>query len=166
MDLARLNTCDTDAFVTALASVFEGTPKLAERLATHRPFADQHALIATAGQVIRAMPHDERLAYIQAHPELAGAAARLGQMAAHSVEEQGATKLDRLDPSEQALFDASNRAYRDRFGFPFIAAVRLHTRQSLLAAFAQRLTHDRETELATAIDEICKIVGLRIAALP
>ncbi len=165
MDLARLNTCDTDTFVTTLASVFEGTPILAERLAALRPFADQAALIEAAGQVIRAMPDDEKRAYIQAHPELAGAAARLGQVAAHSAEEQGATQLDRLDPSEQALFDAHNRAYRARFGFPFIAAVRLHTRPSLLASFAARLGNPPETELAHAIDEICKIVGLRIGAL-
>ncbi len=165
MDLATLNACDTEDFVHALSAVFEGTPVLAERLATHRPFADPAALIEAAVQVIRSMPDDENRAYISAHPELAGAAARLGEVAANSAEEQAATQLDRLDPEEQAVFDANNLAYRTRFGFPFIAAVRLHTRQSLQKAFAERLGNSHDTELANATDEICKIVGLRIEAL-
>jgi OHCU decarboxylase len=165
MDLANLNACDDTDFVTCLAGVFEGTSVLAERMAAHRPFTDRSALVTAAAKVIRSMPDDEKLAYIRAHPELAGGAARLGQVAAHSAEEQGATQLDRLDATEQALFDANNRSYRTRFGFPFIAAVRLHTRASLLAAFAERLANSHETELANAIDEICKIVGLRIDAL-
>jgi 2-oxo-4-hydroxy-4-carboxy-5-ureidoimidazoline decarboxylase len=165
MDLATLNACDADAFVRVVAPVFEGTPVLAERLAVLRPFADRGALIAAAGAVIRAMDAPARLAYICAHPELAGAAARLGRVAAHSAAEQGATELDRLDAAEQARFDAGNAAYRARFGFPFIAAVRLHTRQSLLAAFERRLQNDRETELGQAVEEICRIVGLRLEAL-
>jgi len=96
---------------------------------------------------------------------LAGSAARLGQMAAHSVDEQAGVSLDRLDPTQQAQFDRNNAAYRERFGFPFIAAVKLHTRDSLLAAFAARLGNTPREELDRAVAEICTIVGFRIDAL-
>ncbi len=163
--LAALNEMDETRFVAALGPVFEATPHLARALAPCRPFADIAALTAAARRIIRDLPDDARLAYVASHPELAGAAARVGDIGAHSVSEQAGISLDRLDPDQQARFDALNIAYRLRFGFPFIAAVRFHTKASLLEAFATRLHHARAVELVTAIDEICKIVTLRLEAL-
>lgn len=165
MDLATLNTCPAAEFDRIVGPLFEATPGLARHLRALRPFADAAGLKQAAIQVIRSLPEAAQFAYIGAHPELAGAAARLGQMAEHSVDEQEAVRLDRLDTAQQAQFDRNNATYRTKFGFPFIAAVRLHTRDSLLGAFDARLGNSREVERATAIDEICKIVGLRIEAL-
>ncbi|MGQ4828319.1 2-oxo-4-hydroxy-4-carboxy-5-ureidoimidazoline decarboxylase, partial [Enterococcus faecalis] len=60
---------------------------------------------------------------------------------------------------------ALNAAYRDRFGFPFIICVRLTDKAGILAAMEARLAHDRATEIATALDEIGRIVRLRLEDL-
>jgi OHCU decarboxylase len=165
VELATLNTMDDAAFLLVVGPLFEATPHLAAALLPLRPFGDTAALKSAADGVIRALPDAEKLEYVAVHPELAGSAARLGQVGAHSADEQAGASLDRLDADQQAQFDRNNAAYRAKFGFPFIAAVRFHTRDSLLAAFAQRLENTREAELQAATDEICKIVGLRIEAL-
>ncbi|RZI98972.1 MAG: OHCU decarboxylase, partial [Rubrivivax sp.] len=58
-----------------------------------------------------------------------------------------------------------NRAYRERFGFPFILCIRRHTRESALQAFEQRLQNDRPTELNNTLDEIATITRLRLDRL-
>jgi OHCU decarboxylase len=163
--LAELNTANEAAFGALIGPLFEATPSLATTLWHRRPFADAAALKLAAADMIRSLPNAQKLAYVAVHPELAGAAARLGEMGAHSADEQAGVRLDRLDADQQARFDRNNAAYRERFGFPFIAAVRFHTRDSLLAAFSARLENTREVELQAAIDEICKIVSLRIDTL-
>jgi 2-oxo-4-hydroxy-4-carboxy-5-ureidoimidazoline decarboxylase len=98
---------------------------------------------------------------IQAHPDL-GAKAKMTDA---SVQEQAGAGLDQLSPEEFATFSELNQAYRDRFQFPFIVAVKEHTKTSILAAFRQRLTHDAATERETALTEIAKIAGYRLNAL-
>ena len=79
--------------------------------------------------------------------------------------EQAAAGLDRLTQAEYELFHARNAAYAERFGFPFVICVREHTKQAILTAYERRLTNDPDTELAIALDEIVKIMRIRIAAL-
>lgn len=160
--LDDLNTMTVDAFVAALAPVFEHAPWVAERAATQRPFqtvGDLHGAMASA---VAAANADMQLALLRGHPELGGKVARAGAMTAESVAEQGALGLDRLSDAEFARFEQLNRAYRDRFGFPFIICVRRHTRDSILRRFAARLANDIDTERRTALAEIGLISRLRL----
>ena len=151
-----------EAFVAALSHVFEHSPWIVEQAAARGPFADREALHEAMMAVIRAAPEDAQLALIRAHPDLAGKAARAGTMTRDSVREQAGAGLDRLSDEEYARFDRLNRAYRERFGFPFIIAVRRQTRDSILAAYERRLMHDRAAEIACAIEEIGHISRLRL----
>jgi 2-oxo-4-hydroxy-4-carboxy-5-ureidoimidazoline decarboxylase len=56
-------------------------------------------------------------------------------------------------------------AYRERFGFPFVLCTYQRSADSQLAAYEQRLTHEPELEMAIALDEVVKIIRLRIADL-
>lgn len=85
-------------------------------------------------------------------------------MAEASVKEQASRGLDALSPDEYDRFQRLNQAYRDRFGFPFITAVKHHTKNGILAAFEQRLPHDLETERCQALVEIKEIAWLRLQA--
>jgi 2-oxo-4-hydroxy-4-carboxy-5-ureidoimidazoline decarboxylase len=58
-----------------------------------------------------------------------------------------------------------NAKYKEKFGFPFVMAVRNSNRSDILGAFAKRLQNDSETEFATAIAEIHKIARLRLEAM-
>lgn len=112
--------------------------------------------------VLHAASPDEQLGLIRAHPELAGKAAIDRTLTDASAAEQASAGLDRLTPDEFARFYDLNAAYRNRFGFPFIICVRLTDKAGILAAMETRLSHDRDTEIATALAQIGEIVRLRL----
>ena len=159
MTLAEVNVLAVSAFVERFGDVAEHAPWVAERAETQRPFASVNALVAAFQAAIRDAPEAERLRLIRAHPDLAGRAA----MAAESRKEQAGAGLDRLSTEEFARFTDVNSRYRERFGIPFILAVKGATRHQILDSFAARLGNDRDSELATALDQVCRIVGFRIA---
>src|SRR5205085_3252445 len=105
---------------------------------------------------------EEQLALIRAHPELAGKAAVDGTLTDASAAEQASAGLDRLTPVEFDRFHALNRAYRERFGFPFIICVRLTDKAGILAAMERRLANDRDAEISEALAQIGEIVRLRL----
>ncbi|QNH11585.1 2-oxo-4-hydroxy-4-carboxy-5-ureidoimidazoline decarboxylase [Xanthomonas sp. SI] len=162
MNAVDWNALSSAEFVARLHALFEHSPWVAERAAARRPFADLHAGLL---QVLHAASADEQLALIRAHPELAGKAAIDGSLTAASAAEQAQAGLDRLTAEEFARFHALNAAYRARFDFPFVICVRLTDKAGILAAMQARLANAREAEIATALDEIGKIVRLRLEAL-
>jgi len=58
-----------------------------------------------------------------------------------------------------------NRRYRGKFGFPFIIAVRRHTKDGILREFERRLGLDAETELANGLEQVFVITRLRLDGL-
>ncbi len=145
-----------------MTALFEHSPWVEERADARPSSGDRHAdLMAVLHD---AMP-DEQLALIRAHPELAGKAAIDGSLTQASAAEQASAGLDRLTPAEFDRFHALNAAYRARFDFPFIVCVRLTDKAGILAAMERRLGNDRDTEIATALDEIGEIVRLRLEAI-
>src|SRR5258708_9720594 len=110
---------------------------------------------------VDAAPREMQRALICAHPELASGA----RMADASVQEQSGAGLDRCSPAEFEAFQRLNAAYNARFGFPFIVAVKGLTRADILAAFEARLANEPETEFATAIAQIHRIAGFRLAEI-
>jgi 2-oxo-4-hydroxy-4-carboxy-5-ureidoimidazoline decarboxylase len=153
---------DRDAFTSALGSVVEHSPWVAEWAWELRPFGSRERLQLAFETAIRTAPRDRRLAVLQAHPELAGRSARNGDLTESSASEQRSARLDRLSTDDLAALRELNLGYRRRFGFPFISCVREHTAASLLAWGRARLERDVEDEEATALAEVGKIIGLRL----
>jgi len=161
----RLNALDRTAFLALVGPVFEHSPWVAERAWAARPFDGVDGLHRAMIQVVADASPDEQLALLRAHPDLAGKAARAGTMTTDSTREQAGAGLDRMSDAEYARFDRLNGAYRDKFGFPFIVAVRRHTRETILAAYETRLKNDRDSEVKTALREVGTITRLRLDAL-
>jgi 2-oxo-4-hydroxy-4-carboxy-5-ureidoimidazoline decarboxylase len=159
LTLDQINRLEPAAFVARFGALFEHSPWVVERAGALRPFADLHAGLMAA---LHAASRDEQIALIRAHPELAGKAAIDRTLTDASAAEQASAGLDRLSPDEFAQFHALNAAYRARFDFPFIICVRLTDKAGILAAMEQRLGHDRDREIATALDQIGEIVRLRL----
>lgn len=160
--LQHLNTCAPEVFCATLADIWEHAPWVAHGVIDQRPFATVDALHAAMVDVVAALDEPARVAFYAGHPELAGDDARRGLMTDASIAEQGTLSLAQLDTHEAERWSALNRAYRTRFGFPFILCIRRHTRESALQAFEQRLAQDRTTELATTLGEIAAITRLRL----
>jgi 2-oxo-4-hydroxy-4-carboxy-5-ureidoimidazoline decarboxylase len=165
MTLDEVNAATMAELVVALGAIFEHAPWVAEQAAAARPFATIAALHEAMVAVVLAAPEATQLAFLRGHPELGGAAARGGQMAAHSIAEQQALGLDTLADDRAAEIQGLNAAYLERFGFPFILCVTRHTRASILANFRRRLENARDVELQTALAEIAMITRLRLVAL-
>ena len=157
---------DTD-FVDRYGAVYEHSPWVAEKVAAFLgdAAADTERLAGLMADVVDNAATEVQLALIRAHPDLAGKAQVAGELTADSTEEQSSAGLDRCSAEEYESFQALNSAYRQKFGFPFIKAVRDSNRAEILEAFASRLENDYDTEFETALQEIHKIARLRLAAL-
>lgn len=157
--IAQLNACSQSEFVAALGMIFEETPAIAAQTWHHRPFADRADLTQKLIATMQQMTPAAKLALIRAHPDLGSKV----KMAEASVQEQAGVGLDRLTPQEFDRFQTLNQAYKTKFGFPFIIAVRHHTKQSILEAFDRRLQNSIEVEIQQALVEITQIAQFRLS---
>lgn len=163
--LETLNRASRDELERALGGVFEHSPWITARAVEARPFASVEALHAAMVAVVRRASREEQLALLRAHPDLAGRAARAGALTNASAAEQSSAGLDRLDDQEYERFGRLNAAYREKFGFPFIIAVRRHDKKQILAAFEARLGHTQAQEVEAALAQVFEITRLRLAGL-
>ncbi len=161
----HLNALDRAAFLALAGPIFEHSPWVAERAWAAQPFDSIEGLHRAMMQVVAHASADEKLTLLRAHPDLAGKAARAGTLTADSTREQASAGLDRLSDAEYIRFERLNRAYREKFGFPFIVAVRRHTKETILAAYEQRLANDRDTEIDAALAEVGLIAQFRLQTL-
>ena len=160
--LTEVNALSHDEFVAALGPLFEGSPWIAAATWPARPFAGIDQLHQALCATMYAAPNDRQVALIQAHPDLAGKAAIAGKLTAESAREQSSAGLSRLAPEQFQTFTRLNRAYREKFGFPFVICAREHSATNILGHFATRLEHPRAQEIDTALGEIAKIARLRL----
>ncbi len=125
--------------------------------------ADNAEGLAKAMASAMARGSDEAKAtLIEAHPDLAGRLALAKQLTRESTHEQASAGLDRLTPPELARFTELNDAYKKRFGFPFILAVKGKSKDEIAAQFESRLKNDAATEFKTALAQIDRIAELRL----
>ncbi|MDP1729716.1 MAG: allantoinase PuuE [Devosia sp.] len=157
-----------DDFTALYGNIFENSEWVAERTfrrelgPTHDTATGLHAVMC---QVFRSADEEERLGVLQAHPNLAGKLAEAERLTDASAEEQASAGLDALTDAERQRFTELNDSYQEKFGFPFIIAVRDHAKSAILKAFEKRLDSDRDTEFATACRQVERIAELRLKAL-
>lgn len=161
----ELNALSQTEFVTLFGGVYEHSPWMAERTWQARPFVDREALLRAFRQTLAVATEAEQLALIRAHPDLAGRAALRGELTAESNQEQASAGLDQCSLEELARFTELNTAYKVRFAFPFIMAVKNATRAQILQGFAVRIQHPPEQEFATALEQINRIAAFRLSDL-
>lgn len=162
ISLQEINALDQENFVAALGSLFEGPPWIVAQTWYKRPFASLTELHQALCNVMYTATVEQQVELIQAHPDLVGRAALDGTLSAASTQEQTAAGLGRLSSGEIATFTQLNRAYHDRFGFPFVICARENKKESILAGFSTRLHNTRQQETETALGEIAKICWLRL----
>jgi 2-oxo-4-hydroxy-4-carboxy-5-ureidoimidazoline decarboxylase len=163
LTIEALNAMSVQEFTTALGSIFEHSPWVAARAALLRPFAGREQLYqAMCAEVGRASAAEQD-ALILAHPKLGARGPQRAQLTQSSAGEQRRAGLDACSDAQFAQLLGLNELYMERFAFPFILAVRGHTPESILAAMTQRLGNDPATERTTALQQINRIAGLRLA---
>jgi len=164
-DMSAINGLDRAAFVQKLGGVFEKAAWVAEKAWEKKPFATPDDLHATMVDAVKQAPVQDQIALLQGHPDLAGKEAQAGTMTVSSASEQGRAGLNALTKDEMARITALNAAYKKKFGFPFIIAVRLYTKEGIFFEFERRLRNDTATEYANGLENVFRIARLRLDKL-
>jgi 2-oxo-4-hydroxy-4-carboxy-5-ureidoimidazoline decarboxylase len=164
-DMIAINRMDRAAFVDKFGGIFENSPWVAERAWNKRPFATADDLHAAMVEAVKYAPLPKQLALLQSHPDLAGKEAQAGAMTASSVSEQASAGLNALSKAEITLISDLNAAYKQKFGFPFIIAVRMYTKEGIFFEFNRRLQNDTAAEYANDLQNIYAITRLRLDKL-
>lgn len=164
----RPSMMDLDSFVARFGGVFEHSSWIATRAhalelgPAHDSATGLHSALA---RMFRSASAAERMGVLTAHPDLAGKLAAAKRLTLESTAEQASAALDALTDAERAQFEQLNTAYVAKHGFPFIIAVRDHSKDSILAAFQTRIGNDTATEFETACAQVERIAELRLKDL-
>ncbi|MBX9953340.1 2-oxo-4-hydroxy-4-carboxy-5-ureidoimidazoline decarboxylase [Peribacillus simplex] len=158
-DLNSINELNKVEFIEKLGWVYEHSPWIAERSWEYKPFISLEDLKQKMEVVVQNASLSEQLQLIKSHPDLA---ARI-DMAEASVKEQSAAGLNSLSPDEYEEFHALNNQYKEKFGFPFIFAVRGSDKTVIKAEIKRRIGLDRANELKEAIKQIHLIASHRLS---
>jgi 2-oxo-4-hydroxy-4-carboxy-5-ureidoimidazoline decarboxylase len=158
MTIGELNACDRTRFVEALGWIFEDSPWVAERAWAHQPFSGVEPLHAAMVAAVEDATRHEQLQLLCAHPDL-GTRARVSEA---STGEQAGAGLDCLTPTEYERLEHLNAAYRDKFGFPFLFAVKGSTTHDVLDALARRLARAPHEEFVEALHQVYRIARFRL----
>ena len=155
---------DKAAFLAKFGAVFEHSPWVADAVydAHGGLVNDAESLFAYFESVFLASDPSRQLTTLGAHPQLACALAAPDELTCDSVAEQSGAGLDRCSEAELMEFSSLNTAYSEKFGFPFIIAVKGRTRQEILRNFRKRLNNDMPMEYQAAVRQTCQIARFRI----
>ena len=158
MTMAEVNALDPASFVEKIGWVFENSPWVAERAAPARPFCSFDDLFEKMKAQVRNATETEQLDLLRAHPDL-GTRARVSPS---SAKEQSGASLDRLAQEEYDCLLSMNSAWKEKFGFPFLYAVKGSGKSAIMEAMRRRLCSTRDAEFHEALQQVFRIARFRL----
>ncbi len=157
-----------DQFMNRFGGVYEHSPWVAAGVwqrGLDKTTDSPDALADRMASEVEAADEQRQMSLIRAHPDLGGRAAIAGELTAESAREQAGAGLDACTPEQFRRLQALNDAYVEKFGFPFIVAVKGMQRDDILSSMAERVENDADTERRRALDEIHRIARFRLHAM-
>ena len=161
MTVQEINALTREDFVQALGWVFEDSPWVAEQAWSLRPFATAAELHDTMRHQVENAAPERQLALLRAHPDLGNRV----RMSEASTREQAGVGLNQLTPEEYESLLALNREYRERFGFPFLFAVKGSSNRDIVEALRRRAGSTPESEFREALQQVYRIAWFRLEEL-
>ena len=165
--LHDINTQPLPQAEALLDGLYEHSPWIAREALAQRPFASLSALKYVMTQVLDKAGKDAQLSLIRGHPELAGKAMVSNTLTTESNTEQSKAGLTQCTPAEFAKIQKLNADYNNKFGWPFILAVRGTrgtglSKQQIIATFERRLAGHPDFELQECLRNIHRVVEIRL----
>ncbi|MCY7308673.1 MAG: 2-oxo-4-hydroxy-4-carboxy-5-ureidoimidazoline decarboxylase [Rhodoferax sp.] len=165
--LDQLNAASASDAAQLLDGLYEHSPWIATQALAMRPFRSLAHLKHCMVQVLANAGREAQVVLIRAHPELAGKAMASNTLTAESTNEQNKAGLTQCSPAELRRIGELNEAYSDKFGFPFVLAVRGTrgtglTKAQIFATFERRLLDHPRFELHECLRNVHRIVELRL----
>jgi 2-oxo-4-hydroxy-4-carboxy-5-ureidoimidazoline decarboxylase len=161
LTIAELNQTDKETFVDILGSVYERSPWVAEQIWSEQPFLSIVDVHENMKRAVQNVSREEKLQLLRAHPDLG----EKTEMTEASQREQASAGLDQLSPNQYEAFQRLNETYREKFGFPFIIAVKDESPSTIRAAMEERVDHSESEEFQTALNEVHTIARFRLEDL-
>ena len=159
---AELSALPLAEFVEVVGGVYEKSPWVAEKAHAAGPYSSLAELAASMKKIVDEAGWAAQSELLRSHPDLAGKAAIAGELTAESTEEQKRAGLGSLTAAEMEKFTALNDAYKSKFGFPFVLAVRNASKGVILGAFERRIHNSASAELTEGIAQVHKIAWMRL----
>lgn len=154
----EINQTNHEEFMEITDGIFEHSPWIAKKAEKAKPFSSLQHLHQEMVTIVENSSYEEKLTLIKAHPNLGERVA----MTTDSTKEQSGSGLQNLTPEEYEQFLSMNQLYMEKFGFPFILAVRGKDKHQIYQAMVSRFQNSDDIEFQTALAEIYKIAGLRL----
>ncbi|RQP25303.1 2-oxo-4-hydroxy-4-carboxy-5-ureidoimidazoline decarboxylase [Piscinibacter terrae] len=167
LTLDALNNASEPQALAMLDGVYEHSPWIVQEALRQRPFKSLAQLEAAMAGAVRSATRDRQLSLLRAHPELAGKAMVANTLTAESRNEQSTSGLTHCTPQEFERLHVLNEQYKQRFGWPFILAVRGPrgtglTRAQIISTFERRLENPADLELAECLRQVHRIAQIRL----
>jgi 2-oxo-4-hydroxy-4-carboxy-5-ureidoimidazoline decarboxylase len=160
--IRTVNELSETQFLAMFGFLFEHSPWIVQQAAMSRPFRDVDHFHRALVAIVEQADFQQQQALLRSHPKLADKVAIARGLTPESTAEQASAGLDQLSEAEYKQFHELNESYSQKFLFPFIICVRLTNKAGILSAMARRLKNDEMIEHRTALDEVYKIVRLRL----
>ena len=155
-----------DQFINVFSGVYEHSSWIVELAwdvgidSCHNSIEGLHAALK---EIVDGAGYEPQLALLCAHPDLAGKLAISGKLTEESSGEQAQARLDKCSPEEFKVFQKNNTHYKEKFGFPYIVAVKGLNRTQILINFSQRIDLDADEEFQEALSQVHQISLLRLS---
>jgi len=163
LTVEAVNALTRDEFIQRFGGVYEHSPWIATSVEPQRPFASRDALEQAMQQVVANAGRQRQVELLKAHPEFAGKAARAGTLTTESTQEQGRLSLNSLRGEQLDRMLRFNAHFMQKFGFPGIVCVRLHTRvEQIFAELDRRSQNTFDDEVQEALQQVFRIVKFRL----
>ena len=156
--IKELNDSEKNEFVELLSDVYEESAWVAEQVHSKRPFSSVQALNDAMRDTVDSASRDTQLELLRAHPDLG----EQTEMTDASETEQASAGLTDLSPAQYDTFQQLNNQYREKFGFPFIMAVKNKSPEVIQTTMEDRVEHERDQEFETALSQVHEIAKLRL----
>ena len=154
---------DKATFLARFGSIFEHSPWIAAQVWEQGlDSGELQELHAAFSEAILSADRERQLELLRAHPQLASAIASGEELTVKSRGEQRGAGLDQCNMAEFDEFEYLNSTYSDKFGFPFIIAVKRLGREQILESFRTRLANTPEEEFTEALKQVIRIGKFRL----
>ena len=157
----KINNLSQGKFIGVFGNVFENASWIAEKLYTQKPFRNFKDLYEKMLNIFELADKKNKLMILNSHPDLADKT-KIGLLTTDSNKEQNTAGLDQCSEEEFEKFKNLNQKYKEKFGFPFIYAVKDKSKIKILNNFKERVAYDINVEFIEAVKQVKKIAGFRI----
>lgn len=165
--VSELLSQSSDSIVSVLGGIYEHSAWVAEAFVQDADgYKDNISTVTELATklkaIVEAASHEQKLVLLQAHPDLCEKVEKMKELTAESQQEQGKAGLQSMEGDKLANFKSMNASYKDKFGFPFILAVRNASKNTVLSALEGRLPNAMDQEFVTAMQQVHKIAWMRL----